>query len=145
MIEIGNKNERIRNKDKWNYFHHMPILQLVGDNNCLLLLHMAKRFICLEETKERINEFDIGYMINSDLDVNKAFREQVDKCMNNMFGALTQNFIKNTRYKSNTSVLSLVMFHETRGLTPKKYFIVLSCVMYTIIDNYVCIDYLACQ
>ena len=37
------------------------------------------------------------------------------------------------------------MFYEKRGENPKKYFRVLSCVIYTIIENYVCIDYLACQ
>ena len=37
------------------------------------------------------------------------------------------------------------MLHETRAKKPKKYFIVLRCVIYTIINNYVFIDYLACQ
>ena len=36
------------------------------------------------------------------------------------------------------------MFYETRKNT-KKSFKVLSCVIYTIINNYVCIDYLACE
>ena len=36
------------------------------------------------------------------------------------------------------------MFYETRN-NPKKYFKVLSCVIYTTIKNYVCIDYLAFQ
>ena len=37
------------------------------------------------------------------------------------------------------------MFHETIGLKPNKYFRVLRCVIYTIIDNYVCIYSLDCQ
>ena len=36
------------------------------------------------------------------------------------------------------------MFYETRAENPNKYFRVLSCVIYTIIKNYVCIYYLAC-
>ena len=71
-----------------------------GGNHRLPLLHMAKLFIWIEETKELINEFEIGFMINLSLHVNKAFREQVDKCMNNMFGSLTQHFIKNTLSKT---------------------------------------------
>ena len=35
------------------------------------------------------------------------------------------------------------MFYET--IEDEKYYIVLSCVIYTIIKHYVCIDYLACQ
>ena len=84
-------------------------------------------------------------MINPDFHVNKAFKEQVDECTNNTFGALTQPFIKNTILKNNASVLALLMFHEKRVLKPEKYFRVSSCVIYTIIDNYVCIDYLAFQ
>ena len=36
------------------------------------------------------------------------------------------------------------MFYETRN-NPEKVSKVLSCVIYTIISNYVCIDYLACE
>ena len=36
------------------------------------------------------------------------------------------------------------MFYETRK-NPKKFFKVLSCAIYTILSNYVCIDYLASE
>ena len=39
---------------------------------------MDKRFICLVETGEIINDFEIGYMINPILHVNKAFGYQVE-------------------------------------------------------------------
>ena len=81
-------------------------------------------------------------MINPNFHVNKDFREQVDKFMNNTFGALTQPFIENKLSKNNTIFLALLMFHETRGLNPKRHFRVLRCVSYTIIENYVCIYYL---
>ena len=97
------------------------------------------------KTGERINDFDIGYMINPNLRVNKSFREQVVKCMNNTFGALTQPFIKRISSKNNTSVLQLIIFHETRWLKPNKAFRVLSCAIYTILINYLCIEYLDCK
>ena len=84
-------------------------------------------------------------MINTCLNVNKAFREKVEKCMYTTFGEITQPFIKATLAKNNTSVLALIMFDETISDNPKKYFMVLSCVIYITIKNYVCIDYLACQ
>ena len=46
---------------------------------------MAKTIIWLEETKKRINEFLIGYMINPTFTINKEFREQVNKCMKTTF------------------------------------------------------------
>ena len=61
------------------------------------------------------------------------------------FGEITQTFIKATLVKNNKSVLSLMIFYETRAYNPRKYFILSSCVIYTIIKNCVCIDYLYCQ
>ena len=37
------------------------------------------------------------------------------------------------------------MFYETRHKSATEYFRVLSYVIYAIIENYVCIYYLACQ
>ena len=60
---------------------------------------MAKRFIWIEETGKRVNEFGVGYMTNTSLHVNKAFKEQVEKCMNTTFYELTQPFTKTTLEK----------------------------------------------
>ena len=115
----------------------------MGADNCLPLFHMTKHFIWLNEAKILINESTIGYMINPGLNVNKSFREQVENCMFTAFGEITQPFIKSTMLKNYTSVLALIMFYEKRG--DKKAYKVLSCVIYTIIKNYVCIDYIAFQ
>ena len=48
---------------------------------------MAKIYIWIEETKKRINEFSIRYMINPNLNINKAFKGQVTKFMRTTFGA----------------------------------------------------------
>ena len=39
-------------------------------------------------------------------------------------------------------MLALVIFYESGKTNPREIFRVLSCVIYTIIDKYVCIDYL---
>ena len=114
MIEGGNENKKVLKKYRWNHFDHIPIQSLLGPNHRLPLFHMTKRFIWLEETKERINKFSIGYMINPTLDINKSFREQVNKCMKILFGEITQPHIKTTLGKSKTKVLALIMFYETR-------------------------------
>ena len=56
----------------------MPMLSLFGADYHPPLFHMDKRSILLNEKKQRINEFTIGYMINPGLNVNKAFIEQVE-------------------------------------------------------------------
>ena len=56
----------------------MPMLSLFGAYHHPPLFHMDKRYILLNEKKQRINEFTIGYMINPGLNVNKAFIEQVE-------------------------------------------------------------------
>ena len=55
------------------------------------------------------------------------------------------NLVLNPHKKKNTSVLELIIFYETRADNPKKDFGVLSCFIYTIIKNCVCIDCLDCQ
>ena len=79
-----------------DYFNHIPMQSLLGDNNSLPLFHTDNVFIWIEETKERINNFFIGYMINPVLNINKAFREQVNKGTKNTFFTITQPHIKTT-------------------------------------------------
>ena len=59
---------------------------LLGTNHRMPLSHMAKIYILLEETNQRINEFSIGYMMNPNFHTNKAFKEQVKGCLKNTFG-----------------------------------------------------------
>ena len=77
----------------------MPMLSLLGGNHRLPLFYMAKHFIWLNETKQCIKDFTIGYMINPNLNINKAFIEQVGKCMKTTFGAITQSFLRATLSK----------------------------------------------
>ena len=81
MIEVGEKNQKNRNKDRWNHCNHMPMQSLLGANHHLTLCHMAKSFVRLDETKERINRFFIGYMIIPTLNINKLLKERVNKCI----------------------------------------------------------------
>ena len=56
--------------------------------------------------------------------------------------------MKTVRYfllKNDTSVMAIIMIHETAEITIRKVYRVLSCVVYTLIHNYVCIYYLSCQ
>ena len=64
--------------------------------------------------------------------------------MKTKFGAITQPHISKILLKINTWMLVLIMSYETRK-NSNKSFKVFSCVIYTIINNYVCIDYLACE
>ena len=52
-----------------------------------------------------------------------------------------RDFLKN----KNTCVMVLIIIYENNGGKAKKVYIVLSCVVYSFIENYVCIDYLSCQ
>ena len=83
-------------------------------------------------------------MINPKLNINKPFREQVDNFINNKFVPTTQPFIRSTIAKNKTRVLPLLIFYETR-INHKNVFKVLSCVIYTIINSYVCINYQPCE
>ena len=66
---------------------------MLGAYHCLPLLRMAKSFIWIEETKELINEFSIGYKINPILNINISLKEQVTKFMKTTFGAIIKPHI----------------------------------------------------
>ena len=118
---------------------------MLGTNRHMPLLHMDKIYIWLEEKNQLINELSIGYMMNPNLHKKKAFREQVKVCLKNTFVTYTTAHISKILLKSNTIVLALVMFYENRGKYTKKFFRVLSCVIYTIISKYFCIDYVGSE
>ena len=123
----------------------MSIKYLLGTNHRLPLSHMTKSYIWLEETNQCINEFSIGYMMNPNLSINKAFKQQVKVFMKTKFSTSTMTYISKILLKPDTRVLALVMFLENRKKHVKKMFIVLSCVIYKIIRSYVCIDYLGSE
>ena len=84
-------------------------------------------------------------MINPSLKCNKVFREKIGKFLCVLFCEKTTETIKYCLRKKNTCVMALIMFEEDNGIKPKKVYIVLSFVVYSLIDNYVCIDYISCQ
>ena len=71
----------------------MDTQYMLWTNHRLPLSHMAKSCIWLEETDQLINELSIGYMMNPNLSINKAFKEQVKIFMKNTFGTMTQQNI----------------------------------------------------
>ena len=81
---------------------------------------MSKIYVWLEEKNQRINDFYIGYMMNTNLSIDKDFKEQVKIRLKNTFGTMTQQYISKISLKPNTRVLLLVMFYETRKKIQRK-------------------------
>ena len=53
--------------------------------------------------------------------------------------------IRDMMKNKDTRVIAQIMFNETNGKPPKILYRVLGCVLYSILKNYVCIDYISCQ
>ena len=123
----------------------LDMQSMLGTNFRMPLLHISKSYIWLEETNQRINEFSIGYMMNPTLYSNRAFKDQLKLCLKHTFGPDTNPHISRTLQKPNTRVLTLVIFYESGEKIIRKLFRVLSCVIYNIIEKYVCIDYLGSE
>ena len=66
-------------------------------------------------------------------------------CLGNTFGADTNKHINNILLRHNTRVIALIVHYEHGTFKTIKLFKVLSCVIYTIIDKYVCIEYLCTE
>ena len=99
----------------------------------------------MHSIKKRMIKFSIGYMVNPTLNGNKVLRNQVEQCLKYKLHSSTMSGIKNTTKKENICVIALVMFYENITTNPMKMFRVLSCVVYSVIENYVCINDLGCQ
>ena len=123
----------------------LDMQSLLGNNCRIPLLHMSKIYIWLEETNQLINEFSVGFMMNPTLYSNRDFKDQVKLCLKYTFGPNTNSHISRTLQKPNTRVLALVIFYESGKTNIRKLLILLSCVIYTIMNKYVCIDYLGSE
>ena len=63
-------------------------------------------------------------------------------CLSSTFGSDTVKYINLILKKRNNRVIALIMIYALGSYSTKKVFKVLSCVVYTMIEKYVCIDYL---
>ena len=120
ILAVGYENKTIKKQDEWNQLNIMDIQSLLGTNHCLHLLHMAKSYIWLEETNQRINEFSIGYMMIPNLSINKSFKERDKICLKTTFSTTTLSHISKILLKLDTRVIALVMFHENRKKMQRK-------------------------
>ena len=84
-------------------------------------------------------------MINPSLNCTKLFRLQVEKCLIVSFNSRAMETVRYYIKNKNTCVMALIMIDENNGGNAKTVYRVLSCVVYYLINNYVCIDYLLCQ
>ena len=77
--------------------------------------------------------------------INKVFREQVEGRQRATFHENTMENIRDVMKKKDTCVIPLIMFYESKGKNPIKVYRMLSCVLYSLINHYDCIDYLCCK
>ena len=93
------------------------MLSLLAANHRLPLFNIADFFIWINETKQLINEFTIGYIINPGLNVNKSLRDQVENFNYTTFCEIKQPFIKATIANKNTGVLAFISFTRQYHIT----------------------------
>ena len=101
---------------------------------------MCKIIVHCYTTDETINKISISYMINPTIIFKNVLRTQVKKCLSVSFYASTMKNMKYFLMKKNTCVMAPIMFYENIGEI--KIYRVLICVVYSLIYNYACIDYL---
>ena len=126
IFAVNYINQKIETKDKWNQMNLLEMQSMLGTNFHIHLLHMSKSYIWLEETNKRINEFSIGYTMNTALYRNRASKDQVKLCLKHTFGPDTNSHISRKLQKPNTRVLALVIFYESGKTIIRKLFRVLS-------------------
>ena len=86
----------------------MPIL---GVNHSLPILNLLRIMVHIYTTGKTIHQSEIGYMVNTSLQLNKIFKTQVEKCLGYYFSIRTMKTIKYYLMKKNTSVIALIMIY----------------------------------
>ena len=69
-------------------------MALIGVNHCQTILHISKIFVHYYYKDETINQFEIGYMINTSINFIKVFREKVEKYLSSTFHERTMETIR---------------------------------------------------
>ena len=118
----------------------MPLLWV---NNRQPILYTTKKLPILIIQKS-MNQFTIGYIVNTTLHADKLLREQVDKFSRENFHQNTMTSVRNV-LKNNKCFIALIMFYENRPNNATKLYRVLICIIYSIIENFVCVGYICCQ
>ena len=81
-------------------------------------------------------------MVNPELNINKAFKEQVESNMTNSFSGKTIMTARKGFKKGNTCIISIIMFYDDIN---NMIFKVSSSIVYCIMENYACVDYIFCM
>ena len=115
MIELAKEKEKI-SKNKWEKPAVIPLIPIVGVNNCPYILHVSKLMVHVYTIYKTVHQFAIDYMINPSLHIKKMFRTQVEKCLGCSFSIETMQSIKNYLKKNYTSAMALIMIYETVGI-----------------------------
>ena len=74
----------------WYY----SIIGIVRDKSLSNYIAYAQIFVYMNSIEKLINRFANGYIVNPTLQVTKAFRDQVENCLNEKFHSSTQSGIK---------------------------------------------------
>ena len=74
IIELAKENKKFQKKINWELPAFITIMQIVGVNHRLPILHLSKRMVHIYSTEKSIHKFAIGYMINPYLHINRIFK-----------------------------------------------------------------------
>ena len=139
------EKKKVPAKDKWEIPNIIPLISIVGINCRITILHMSKIMVHCYTTDENIHQSSIHCMINPSLKFNNALKTQVEECLSVSFFSRIMKTIENNLMKNNTYFIILIMIYQNNGEITKRLYRVLRCVVYSLIDNYFCIEYLSCQ
>ena len=88
------------------------------------------------------SQFQVGYMSNPILNVNREFKELVRRNLQITFDSITMFPVSKVLRKDTTCVLSLIMFYENRKIMFLKVF---GWFFYCILYNHIVLNHLCLQ
>ena len=101
---------------------------------------MVRKKVNIFSMKKEYYQFQVACLSYMNLKNNKAFKEQVDKCLPNQFDVTTSKHIMKTPKQYHTRVIDLIIFYnDSKSLI----FNELGVFVHFFIEKYVHVDYLS--
>ena len=96
--------------NKWQVYNTTPLVHIIRLSDCAPLWIMSHKKVKTFSTNKEFYQFQVVYVPYLNLSQNKAFKDQIDKCLPNKFYGKTPAHMRRTLKHSSNCAIALIMF-----------------------------------
>ena len=141
MNETNKDDLKIKRFENWKFSEPITLGYLLSTYHHLPICNFENNIVMNKKESKQIYQFQFRYVLGLELNIEKAFKEQIERNISKTFGSEKNMRIRKVWRKENTCVPSPLVFYENiKNVIFKALILAIYCIM----DNYVCVDYPCC-